>query len=80
MQLLGGCRNVWKDEENPIMKWIGLKILNCGKISQCGCEKAKSGYLKVEIKPDGYYLLRLMNWLDISNTQDAIKLDIPDNE
>lgn len=34
------------------MKWMGLKILNCGKISQYGCEKAKSGYLKVEIKPD----------------------------
>lgn len=136
------------EEGNPIMKWIGLKILNCGKVSQCGCEKAKSGYLKVEIRPDtvvyykdtddgeafwnqvyagpltmkfdytvlkerreilgytqqevadavganirtyqkweygntqpdGYYLLRLMNWLDISNTQDAIKFDIPDNE
>jgi len=25
-----------------------------------------------ETKPDGFYLLRLMNWLDISNVQDAI--------
>ncbi len=134
------------EKGDPIMKWIGLKIINCGKITG-GSEQAKHGYLKIEIKPntiiyykdeldDGvkfwnqvyagpltmdfdyrvlkerretmgysqssvaeavgtnlrtyqkweygetqpncYFLLRLMNWLDISNIQDAIMFDISD--
>lgn len=31
-------------------------------------------------QPDGYYLLRLMNWLDISNIHETIKFDIPEDE
>lgn len=29
-------------------------------------------------QPDGYYLLRLMNWLDIPSIQEAVKYDIPE--
>lgn len=130
---------------NPIMRWIGLKVINAGKITG-GSVKAQNGYLKIEIKPDTvvyykdvfsngeefwnqvyagplimnfdykvlktrreamgysqmtvakavdtnlrtyqkweygetqpncYYLLRLMNWLDISDIQDTILFDIP---
>ncbi len=130
---------------NPIMRWIGLKVINAGKIMG-GSVKAQNGYLKIEIKPDTvvyykdvfnngeefwnqvyagpltmnfdykvlktrreamgysqmtvakavdtnlrtyqkweygetqpncYYLLRLMNWLDISDIQDTILFDIP---
>ena len=132
---------------NPIMRWIGLKVLNAGKITG-GSEKAKHGHLIIEIKPDTvvyykdtfddgeefwnqvyagpltmdfdykvlktrreamgysqtavaeavgtnlrtyqkweygetqpncYFLLRLMNWLDIPNIQDAILFDIPED-
>ena len=131
---------------NPIMRWIGLKVVNAGKITG-GSVKARRGYLKIEIKPDTviyykdtfddgeefwnqvyagpltmefdyeilktrreamgysqmdvakavgtnlrtyqkweygetqpncYFLLRLMNWLDISNIQDTILFDIPE--
>lgn len=31
-----------------------------------------------ETQPNCYFLLRLMNWLDISNIQDAIMFDISD--
>lgn len=31
-------------------------------------------------QPDGYYLLRLMNWLDISSAQEAVKFDIPEEK
>lgn len=128
---------------NPIMKWIGLKLVNEIKDARCTCEKAKNGYLEIEVKPNsviyfkdenesgefwnqiyagpltmqfdsavlkqrrnrlgytqqevadaiganlrtyqkwesgetepaGYYLLRLMNWLDISSTQEIIKFN-----
>ena len=31
-------------------------------------------------QPDGYYLLRLMDWLDIPSIQEAVRFDIPENE
>lgn len=134
-------------EGNPIMKWIGLKVINAAEICKSEYVRAKGNYLKIKIspqtiiyywdeydeddpfwnqvyagpltmefdytvlkekreamgytqkevadaiganirtyqkweygntQPDGYYLLRLMNWLDISNTQDVIKFDIPE--
>lgn len=135
------------EKGDPIMRWIGLKIINGGKIT-CVSEKAKHGYLYVEIKPNTiiyyrdtvdykefwnqvyagpltmefdykvlkerreemkysqsvvaeavgtnlrtyqkweygetqpncYFLLRLMNWLDIPNIQDAITFDIPEED
>lgn len=134
------------DEGEPVMKWIGLKIINGGKVHKCTCSKAKSTYLSVDVNPNsiiyywdeidgegfwnqvyagpqtmkfnyeilkekrkalgytqedvayavgtrvrtyqkweygqtspnGYFLLRLMNWLDIENVQDMIEFDVID--
>ena len=135
------------EDGQPVMRWIGLKVVNAGKITG-GSEKAKQGHLQIEIKPDTivyykdkfddgeeywnqvyagpltmkfdygilkymrekmgysqsdvaeavgtnlrtyqkwehgetqpncYFLLRLMNWLDIPNIQDAVEFDIPED-
>lgn len=132
------------ENNNPIMKWIGLKITNVENI-KCNCEKSKSGRLEIvitpktvihalnyynyqdeegdywyqiyagpqnmyfdyevlkekrkklgftqkqvsdavgtsvrtyqkweagETTPDGYFLIRLLNWLDIPDIQNVVK-------
>ena len=41
----------YDEHGNPIMRWIGLKVVNAGKITG-GSVKARKGHLKIEIKPD----------------------------
>lgn len=134
------------EKDKPIMKWIGLKIVNGAEIWNCSCKKSKMGSIKVrltpdimiyylteyengekiweqlyagpknmefdytilkeqrkkhhmtqqevadavganvrtyqkwengETQPDGYYLLRLINWLDIPEVQYAVKYNVP---
>lgn len=133
-------------EGNPIMKWIGLKVVNGAEFIKAEYRRAKDNRLRIKVnpktviyykdnyegedfwnqvyagpltmefdneilkirreamgytqqevadaiganirtyqkweygntQPDGYYLLRLMNWLDITNVQDTIKFDIPE--
>lgn len=134
-------------EGNPIMRWIGLKILNGAQVIKGEYTRAKGSHLRLKVnpktviyykdndqygdfwnqiyagpltmefdhtvlkerrealgytqqevadaiganirtyqkweygntQPDGYYLLRLMNWLDISDVQETIKFDIPED-
>ena len=40
----------YDENNNPIMKWIGLKITNVENI-KCNCEKSKSGRLEIVITP-----------------------------
>lgn len=36
---------------NPIIRWIGLKVVNAKRIT-CGSIRAERGYLRIEINPD----------------------------
>lgn len=39
------------NDGNPIMRWIGVRTQNAGKIT-CTCEKSKGGYLRIELQPN----------------------------
>jgi DNA-binding XRE family transcriptional regulator len=49
---------------NPIMKWIGIRAKNIGKIT-CNCEKSQKGNLTIEITPTSViHLLNVYNRSD----------------
>ena len=51
------------------MKLTQQQVADAVETSIRTYQKWESG----ETTPDGHYLLRLMNWLDIYNIQDAVK-------